>query len=70
MQMSSPNLIKAMGVSFLIIFLLVAPHSADSKTVTIKIATLAPQGSAWIQTFDDLNTAVKKLRFGQLSKLI
>jgi len=60
MQMSSPNLIKAIGVSFLIVFLLVAPHSAASKAVTIKIATLAPEGSAWIQTFDDLNAAVKK----------
>jgi len=58
--MSSPNLIKAIGVSFLIVFLLVTPHSAASKAVTIKIATLAPEGSAWIQTFDDLNAAVKK----------
>ena len=58
--MSSPNLIKTIGVSFLIVFLLVAPHSAASKAVTIKIATLAPEGSAWIQTFDDLNAAVKK----------
>ncbi len=58
--MSSPNLIKAVGVSFLIVFLLVAPHSAAAKAVTIKIATLAPEGSAWIRTFDDLNAAVKK----------
>jgi TRAP-type C4-dicarboxylate transport system substrate-binding protein len=57
--MSSPNLIKVMGVSFLMVFLLVAPHNAAS-TVTIKIATLAPEGSAWIKTFDDLNAAVKK----------
>ena len=58
--MSSPNWIKAIGVSFLIVFLLVAPRSAASKAVTIKIATLAPEGSAWIKTFDDLNAAVKK----------
>ncbi len=58
--MSSPNLIKAIGVSFLIVFLLIAPRNADAKAVTIKIATLAPQGSAWIQAFDDLNAAVKK----------
>ncbi len=58
--MSSPNVIKAIGVSFLIVFLLVAPRSAASKTVTIKIATLAPEGSSWIQTFADLNAAVKK----------
>ena len=58
--MSRPNLIKAIEVSFLIVFLLVAPNSAASKAVTLKIATLAPEGSAWIQTFDDLNAAIKK----------
>ena len=58
--MSSLNLIKAIGVIFLIVFLLVAPRNAVSKAVTLKIATLAPEGSAWIQTFDDLNAAVKK----------
>ena len=58
--MSGPNLIKAIGLSLLIVFLLVAPHSAASKAVTIKIATLAPQGSAWMRTFNDLNAAVKK----------
>jgi len=58
--MCNPNLNKVIGASFLIIFFLVAPHSAYSKAVTIKIATLAPEGSAWIQTFGDLNAAVKK----------
>ncbi len=58
--MSNPNLIKALGVSFLVVFFLVAPHSAASKAVTLKIATLAPEGSAYIQTFDELNAAVKK----------
>ena len=58
--MNSPNVIKVIGVGFLIVFLLVAPRSAVSKTVTIKIATLAPEGSSWIQTFADLNAAVKK----------
>ncbi len=60
MQMSRPNLIKAIGVSFLIVFLLVAPHNADSKAVMIKIVNLAQEGSAWIQAFDELNAAVKK----------
>ena len=60
MQMNSPNVIKVIGVGFLIVILLVAPRSAVSKTVTIKIATLAPEGSSWIQTFADLNAAVKK----------
>jgi TRAP-type C4-dicarboxylate transport system substrate-binding protein len=60
MLMSNPNLIKAISAIFLVVFLLIAPHGAASKAVTIKIATLAPQGSAWMQTFNDLNAAVKK----------
>ena len=58
--MCSLNLIKTIGLSLLMVFFLFAPCSAAAKTVTIKIATLAPEGSAWIQTFDDLNAAVKE----------
>ena len=58
--MNAPKLIKPIGLFFLIVFLLIVPQSAASKAVTIKIATLAPQGSAWMQTFNDLNAEVKK----------
>jgi TRAP-type C4-dicarboxylate transport system substrate-binding protein len=58
--MSTPKLIKTIGLGFLTVFLLVAPQSAFSKSVTMKIATLAPEGSAWMQTFNDLNAALKK----------
>jgi TRAP-type C4-dicarboxylate transport system substrate-binding protein len=37
------------------LLLFVAPRIAVSKVVTIKIATLAPEGSTWIQTFESLN---------------
>ena len=58
--MSSPNVIKVIGVWFLIVFLFVSPGSAVSKVTTIKIATLAPEGSSWIQTFEDLNAELKQ----------
>lgn len=58
--MSSPNVIKAIGSSFLTAFLLVSPHSVAAKTTTIKIATLAPEGSSYIQTLNDLNAELKE----------
>ena len=59
--MNAPKLIKTIGLGFLIVFLLVVPQSVLSKAVTIKIATLAPQGSAWMQIFNDFNAEVKKI---------
>ncbi|UCD78358.1 MAG: TRAP transporter substrate-binding protein DctP [Desulfobacterales bacterium] len=58
--MNRRNVIKAIGIGFLIVFLLVSPRTAVSKDTTLKIATLAPEGSAWIQTFEDLNVELKK----------
>jgi TRAP-type C4-dicarboxylate transport system substrate-binding protein len=57
--MSKPNVIKAIGISFLTVILLIAPQSAAAKTTTIKIATLAPDGSSYIQTLNDLNAELK-----------
>ena len=58
--MSRPNVIKALGVGFLTVFLLVSPRNAVSEGTILKIATLAPEGSVWIQTFEDLNAELKK----------
>jgi TRAP-type C4-dicarboxylate transport system substrate-binding protein len=58
--MSRPNVIKAIGMSFLTVFLLVLPHCAAAKTTTIKIATLAPEGSTYIQALNDLNAELKQ----------
>jgi TRAP-type C4-dicarboxylate transport system substrate-binding protein len=57
--MSKPNVIKAIGISFLTVILLIAPQNAAAKTTTIKIATLAPDGSSYIQTLNDLNAELK-----------
>ena len=53
--MSKPNVVKTIGISFLTVILLIAPHSAAAKTTTIKIATLAPEGSSYIQALNELN---------------
>ena len=58
--MSRPNAIRSIGVCFLIVVLFVSPRSAVSKVTTIKIATLAPEGSSWIRTFEDLNAELKQ----------
>lgn len=58
--MSRPNVIKALGVGFLAVLLLVSPNSAVSAATILKIATLAPEGSVWMQPFEDLNAELKK----------
>lgn len=47
-------------IGFLVLCLLVLPAVVGAKTVVIKIATLAPEGSAWIKAFDDLNAELKE----------
>ncbi|CAB1061647.1 TRAP-type C4-dicarboxylate transport system, periplasmic component [Olavius sp. associated proteobacterium Delta 1] len=58
--MIKPNMIKAIGISFLTVILLIAPHGAAAKITTIKIATLAPEGSTYIQALNDLNAELKQ----------
>jgi len=58
--MNRPNVIKTLGVGILILLLFSIPAGAGAKAVTIKIATLAPEGSSWIQTFEDLNVELQK----------
>ena len=58
--MSRPKMIKAIGICLLMVFLILLPRRGISQGTTLKIATLAPEGSPWIQTFDDLNVELKK----------
>jgi TRAP-type C4-dicarboxylate transport system substrate-binding protein len=58
--MNRANVIKALGVGFLAVLLLVSPRNAVSADTILKIATLAPEGSVWMQTFEDLNAELKK----------
>ena len=58
--MSKSNVIKAIGMSFLTVILFISPHIAAAKTTTIKIATLAPEGSTYIRALNELNTELKQ----------
>ena len=59
--MSTSKSLLTIGSS-LVLWLLVSliAGGALAKTTTIKIATLAPEGSTWINTFEDLNAELKK----------
>ena len=52
--------ITALGIAVLISLIFAPSAVGGSKTTTIKIATLAPEGSAWINNLNDLNAEVKK----------
>ncbi len=58
--MIGPNVIKAICMYFLTIVLLALPHDAEAKSTTIKIATLAPEGSTYIQIFNEINAELKQ----------
>ena len=58
--MNSRCAITALSVTISISLLLVSSAVGDSGTTAIKIATLAPEGSTWIQNLNDLNAEVKK----------
>ena len=58
--MNGPNVIKLMGVNLLILFLLISPQIAGAQKTTIKIATLAPDGSSYIQKLNEMNAELKQ----------
>ena len=58
--MRRQTIIKAIGACILAVFLSAFPHRALSGGTTLKIATLAPEGSVWMQTFEDLNAELKQ----------
>jgi TRAP-type C4-dicarboxylate transport system substrate-binding protein len=45
---------------FLAVFLLALPLAAEARSTTIKIATLAPEGSTYIQILNDINAELKQ----------
>ena len=48
------------GLSIITATLLVSPIHATAKTLVIKLATLAPEGSSWIETFNSINAEVRE----------
>jgi len=58
--MIEPHPMRIFGIT-LCVFLFLAQLSLGAEgSVTIKLATLAPEGSSWIKTFNALNSEVKK----------
>jgi len=51
---------RIFGITLCVFFLLTQLSFGAEGSVTIKLATLAPEGSSWIKTFNALNSEVKK----------
>ena len=51
---------KKIGLSLGILVYMILPLNSAAKQVRIKIATLAPEGSPWIKTFNALNAELRK----------
>ena len=58
--MNGSNVIKFTVVNLLVLFLLVSPQIAEAQKTTIKIATLAPDGSSYIQKLNEMNAELKQ----------
>lgn len=58
--MSKSSVTQTIGLIFLTALLLLSARSGEAKTTTIKIATLAPEGSSYIQILNDLNAELKE----------
>jgi TRAP-type C4-dicarboxylate transport system substrate-binding protein len=51
---------KIAGLGFITLALLVSPPNSTAKTLVIKLATLAPEGSSWIEAFNSINKEVRE----------
>ena len=51
---------KIAGLGFVALSLMMPPADSVAKTLEIKIATLAPEGSSWVKTFHSIDTEVRE----------
>jgi TRAP-type C4-dicarboxylate transport system substrate-binding protein len=51
--------LKIVGLIVTTGILMAAPGSSAAKTLVIKLATLAPEGSSWMETFNSIDTEVR-----------
>ena len=51
---------KIAGLGFITLALLVSPANSSAKTLVIKLATLAPEGSSWIESFNSIDKEVRE----------
>ena len=54
------TMIKNMGLILITCILMLSPSSGSAKTLVIKLATLAPEGSSWIATFNSIDKEVRE----------
>lgn len=64
--MAIPQMVKYMGFLWGVLFWVVLPLNSTAGTVQVKIATLAPEGSPWLQTFNLVNAELQKKTNNQI----
>lgn len=64
--MAIPQMGKYMGFLWGVLFWVVLPLNSTAGTIQVKIATLAPEGSPWLQTFNLVNAELKKKTNNQI----
>jgi TRAP-type C4-dicarboxylate transport system substrate-binding protein len=62
--MKRTKTVKSIGLAILAVLVLALTAGAGSGKNVIKIATLAPEGSSWIEAFDGINAELKKKTSG------
>jgi TRAP-type C4-dicarboxylate transport system substrate-binding protein len=58
--MGRPDVIKCLALSLLACLFLIQSANGAEKSLVIKLATLAPEGSSWMKTFNTINTEMMK----------
>ena len=64
--MTRSAVMKIAGLSFVALSLMMPPTDSVAKTLEIKIATLAPEGSPWIRTFQTIDAEVREKTDNQI----
>lgn len=64
--MTRSAVMKIAGLGFVALSLMMPPTDSVAKTLEIKIATLAPEGSPWIKTFQTIDAEVREKTDNQI----
>lgn len=56
----------AISIMLILAFCLLNPSTVCAKTTTLKLATMAPEGSIWMQEIDSLNASLEKATGGKV----
>ena len=51
---------KMIAISIITFMMLLPAAQGDAKSLVIKLATLAPEGSSWIETFNSINAEIQQ----------